>query len=106
MAVAKEIRDIGPRLGWLVIADDTGREWRYQRVGPADTAEVAQVEGHFVQGHPIRGVLVREANGQPLLRKAGPGLPRALIIDHVDDPTHPLLSVLDLDPKEAYELVG
>jgi hypothetical protein len=106
MAVAKEIREIGPRLEWLVIADDTGREWRYQRVGPADTAEVAQVEGHFVQGHPIRGVLIREATGQPLLRQAGPGLPRTLIIDHVDDPTHPLLSVLDLDPKEEYEQVG
>jgi hypothetical protein len=106
MAMAKEIRDIGPRLEWLVIADDAGREWRYRRVGPADTAEVAQVEGHFVHGHPIRGVLVREADGGPLLRQPGPGLPRTLIIDHVDDPTNPILSVLDLDPKEEYELVG
>lgn len=105
MAVAKEIRDIGPRLGWLVIADDTDREWRYQRVGPADTAEVSQVEGHYLQGHPIRASLVRDADGHPLLQQPGPGLPGTLIIDHVDDPTNPLLSVLGIDPKEAYQLV-
>jgi hypothetical protein len=40
MAAARAVKDIGPRLAWLTIEDDTGREWRYRRVGPADTAEV------------------------------------------------------------------
>jgi hypothetical protein len=106
MGVAKEIKDIGPRLEWLVVEDDHGREWRYRRVGAADTAEVAHVEGHYLQGHPIRAALVRDDDGHPLLQQRGPGLPRTLIIDHVDDPTSPLLAVLSIDPKEVYELAG
>jgi len=106
MAVARAIKDIGPQLAWLTIEDDHGREWRYRRVGAADTAEVAHVEGHYLQGHPIRAALVRDADGHPLLRQPGPGMPPSLIIDHVDDPTNPLLSVFGIDPKEEYELVG
>jgi hypothetical protein len=106
MAAARAIKDVGPQLAWLTIEDDGGREWRYRRVGAADTAEVAHVEGHYLQGHPIRAALVRDDDGHPLLQQPGPGLPRTLIIDHVDDPTNPLLSVLNIDPKERYELVG
>jgi hypothetical protein len=106
MAVARVIKEIGPQLAWLTIEDDQGREWRYRRLGPVDTAEVAQVEGHYLQGHPIRASLIRDADGHALLQQPGPGLPPTLIVDHVDDPTHPLLSVLDVDPKEEYELVG
>lgn len=106
MAAAKEIMDIGPKLAWLVVKDTDGREWRYRRVRPADTAKVAQVEGHYHKGEPIRASLVRDDNGHPLLQQPGPGLPRVLIIDHVDDPTNPLLAILQIDPKEYYELVG
>ena len=106
MAAARAVKDIGPRLAWLTIEDDTGREWRYRRVGPADTAEVPHLEGHYVNGHPTRAVLLRDVDGHPFLRQDGSGLPRTMILDHVDDPTNPLLSVLDIDPKEEYELVG
>ena len=105
MAAARAIKDIGPQMAWLVIEDDQGREWRYRRVGPADTAAVPHLEGHFVQGLPVRAVLIRNVDGHPLLQQPGPGLPRTLIVDHVDDPTNPLLSVLDIDPKAEYELV-
>jgi hypothetical protein len=106
MAVARLVKEIGPRFDWLTIVDDAGREWRYRRVGPLDTAEVPHLEGHYVDGHPTRAVLLRDADGHPLLRQDGPGLPRSIVLDHVDDPTNPLLSVLDLDPKEEYELAG
>ena len=106
MAAARLVKEFGPRLDWLTIEDDAGREWRYQRSGPADTAAVPHLEGHYANGHPIRAVLLREADGRPLLRQSGPGLPRTLVLDHVNDPTNPLLSVLDLDPKEEYELVA
>jgi hypothetical protein len=105
MSAAKHVKDIGPRMEWITIEDNAGREWRYQRVGPLDIAELAHVEGHYAQGHPIRAVLVRDLDGHVLLHGNGTGMPRTIVVAHVDDPTSPMLSVLGLFPKEEYALV-
>jgi hypothetical protein len=104
MSAAKHVKEIGPRMAWLTIEDQAGRVWKYQRVGASDIAEPAQVEGHFAKGHPIRADLVRDADGHALLHRDGPGMPRTIIVQHVDDPTSPLLSLLGLSEKEEYML--
>jgi hypothetical protein len=106
MSAAKHVKEFGPRMEWLTIEDHAGREWVYRRVGPLDIAEPAQVEGHYVDGQPVRAVLVRDLDGHVLLHGDGPGMPRSIVIARVDDPTSPLLSVLELAPKEEYVLVA
>jgi hypothetical protein len=107
MAGAKTVTQFEQRrLDWLTIEDDDGREWRYRRVGPLDTAEMAQVEGHYAHGHATHVALVRDADGHPFINQAGPGLPRTIVVEHVDDPSDPLLSILALSPKEEYERVA
>lgn len=104
MSAAKQIKEIRPRLEWLAVEDHDGRVWRYRRVGPLDIAEPAHVEGHYADGHPTRAVLVRDLDGHARLH--GDGMPRSIVVEHVDDPTSPLMSLLGLSPKEEYELVG
>jgi hypothetical protein len=106
MSAAKHVKEIGPKLDWLTVEDHAGRVWRYRRVGPLDLAEPAQVEGHYTDGHPVRAVLVRDADGHVLLHGTGAGMPRSIVVEHVDDPTTPVTSLLGLSPKEEYELVG
>jgi hypothetical protein len=106
MSAAKQVREFGPRMEWLAIEDNAGRVWRYQRAGALDIAELAQVEGHYTHGQPIRAVLVRDDDGHVLLHGDGGGMPRSIVVQHVDDPTSPLLSVLGLSPKEEYVLVA
>ena len=91
---------------WLKIEDNDGRVWRYKRVGPLDLAEPAHVEGHYADGHPIRAVLVRDADGHVLLHGNGSGMPRSIVVRHVEDPTSPMLSILGLAPKEEYVLMA
>ena len=106
MSAARAVDAVEPdRLEWFVVEADDGRHYRYRRVGPLDVAEPAHVEGHFVQGLPIRAALVRDADGQPLLRQTASGLPASVVVEHLDQPTDPLLSVLGLPAKEAYTLV-
>ena len=106
MSAAKHIKEIGPKLDWLTVEDHAGREWRYRRVGPLDVAEPAQVEGHYVDGHPIRAVLVRDLDGHVMLHGNGAGMPRSIVVQHVNDPTGTVDSLLGLWPKEEYELVA
>lgn len=106
MSAAKHIQEIGPKLDWLTIEDTAGRVWRYRRVGPLDVAEPAQVEGHYVDGHPIRAVLVRDLDGHAMLHGTGAGMPRSIVVQHVNDPTTTVDSLLELWPKEEYELVA
>ncbi|HVK10028.1 MAG TPA: hypothetical protein VM597_14765 [Gemmataceae bacterium] len=93
------------RLDWIVVEADDGRRYRYRRVGALDVAEPAHIEGHFVDGHPVRAALVRDADGHPRLRQAAAGLPSSVVVEHLDQPTNPLLSVLGLPAKEEYALV-
>ncbi|HEX3151216.1 MAG TPA: hypothetical protein VHR66_24270 [Gemmataceae bacterium] len=106
MSAAKHVKAIGPNMEWLVIEDQSGRDWRYQRNGPLDIAEPAQLEGHYARGEPIRAVLVRDADGHVAIRGAGTAMPHSIVVSHVDDPTSPLLSILGLSPKEEYVLVA
>ena len=106
MSAARHVKEIGPRMEWLMIEDNAGRVWRYARSGPLDIAEPAQVEGHYTRGQPIRAVLVRDLDGHVLLHGNGTGMPQSIVVEHVDDPTSPLLSVLGLFPKEEYVLVA
>jgi hypothetical protein len=106
MSTAKQVKEIGPRMEWLAVEDSAGHVWRYKRAGALDIAEPAQVEGHFTRGEPIRAVLVRDADGHVLLHGNGTGMPRAIVVQHVDDPTSPLLSILGLTPKEKYVLMA
>jgi len=106
MSSAKQVREVGPKLEWLAIEDNAGRVWRYQRVGPLDVAEPAHVEGHYTQGHPIRAVLVRDDDGHVMLHGDASGMPRSIVVAHVDDPHSPLLGILGLSPKEEYVLVA
>ena len=106
MSTAKHVNEIGPKLDWLTVEDHDGRVWRYRRVGPLDWAETAQVEGHYTQGEPIRAVLVRDADGHVLLHGDATGMPRSIVVQHVDDPTTPVVSLLGLYSKEEYELVA
>ena len=106
MSAAKQVKEIGPKLDWLTVEDNAGRVWRYQRIGPLDIAEPAQVEGHYTHGQPIRATLVRDADGHVLLHGDGTGMPRSIVVAHYDDPTGPLLSLLGLSPKEEYVLVA
>lgn len=105
MSAAAHVTNIGPNMEWLDIEDDAGRIWRYRRGGALDLAEPAEVEGHFTRGQPTRAVLVRDADGHVLLQGDGDRLPRTTVVEHVDDPTDPMLSILGLSPKEEYELV-
>jgi hypothetical protein len=106
MNTAKQVKAIGPNMEWLVIEDQSGHDWRYQRAGALDIAEPAQLEGHYARGAPIRAVLVRDADGHVTLRSDGAAMPRSIVVSHVDDPTSPLLSLLGLSPKEEYVQVA
>jgi hypothetical protein len=106
MSAAKHVKEIGPRMEWFSIEDNAGRVWRYQRGGVLDLAEPAQVEGHYAQGQPIRAVLVRDADGHVMLHGNGSGMPRSIVVEHVDDPHSPLLGLLGISPKEEYVLVA
>ncbi len=107
MSIAKAIRTAQPnKLDWFDVEDENGRRYRYRRVGGIDVAEVAQVEGHFSRGHPIRASLIRDHNGHPLLQQDADGLPPTIVVEHVDDPTSPLLSILGLPGKEEFTLVS
>lgn len=106
MSAAKQVKAIGPNMEWLVIEDHSGREWRYQRHGPLDVAEPAQLEGHYARGEPIRAVLVRDSDGHVALHGNGVAMPQSIVVSHVEDPTSPLLSLLGLSPKEEYVLVA
>ena len=107
MASATKIDDLDhKKLDWLTVADDGGQVWRYRRIGPLDAAEPAQIEGHYAHGHAFRAALVRDADGHSLLRQPGAGLPRTIVVSHIDDPTNPWLGALGLAVKEEYERVG
>ena len=106
MSAAKHVKEIGPNLDWLTVEDHDGREWRYRRVGPLDLAEPAHVEGQYANGRPIRAALVRDADGHVLLHGDGTGMPRSIVVAHVDEPTDLVTSLAGLSPKEEYELVG
>jgi hypothetical protein len=104
MSAAKHVREIGPRMEWFSIEDHAGKVWRYQRARPVDLAEPAQVEGHYTKGLPIRAVLVRDDDGHVMVH--GNGMPRSIVVDHIDDPHSPLLGLLGISPKEEYVLVA
>jgi len=106
MSAAKHVKEIGPKMDWFNVEDTSGRVWKYQRVGALDLAEPAQVEGHYAQGHPIRAVLVRDADGHVMLHGDGTGMPKSIVVEHVDDPHGPLLGLLGISPKEEYVLVA
>jgi hypothetical protein len=107
MSTAKQVKDIEPsRLDWLTIEDDTGRVWRYRRLGTVDVAEIAQVEGHLKNGRPIRANLIRDNDGHPLLRQNAPGLPSTTIVEYIDDPSNLYLTALGLPGKAQYMLVA
>jgi hypothetical protein len=105
MSVARAVQDLEPiRLDWLTVEDTDGRVWRYRRIGSADLAESAHVEGHFTQGHPLRAYLVRDHDGRPLLRQDAPGLPRVMILQYIEDPSDLYLTALGLPGKAEYLL--
>jgi hypothetical protein len=106
MSTAKQVKEIGPMMEWFSIEDNAGRVWRYQRARPVDLAEPAQVEGHYTKGHPIRAVLVRDDDGHAMLHGRETGMPRSIVVDHIDDPHSPLLGLLGISPKEEYVLVA
>ena len=79
MSFARAVIEIEPtRLDWLTIEDSDDRIWQYRRIGMADLAEAADVEGHLKNGHPFRAGLVRDNDGHPMLQQDGPGLPAQL----------------------------
>jgi hypothetical protein len=106
MSAAKHVKEIGPKMDWFSVEDTAGRVWKYRRVGALDIAEPAQVEGHYAEGHPLRVVLVRDADGHALLHAGRTGMPRSIVVEHVDDPHSPLLGLLGISPKEEYVLVA
>jgi hypothetical protein len=106
MAAARAIVEIEPKtLAWLTVEDNTGRVWRYRRVGEVDLAEPVDVEGHLKHGHPFRANLVRDNDGHPSLRQDGPGLPRVLMMEYIEDPSNLYLTALGLPGKAEYVLV-
>jgi hypothetical protein len=106
MAAARSVEAVEPdRLEWFVVEADDGKHYRYRRVGALDVAEPAHIEGHYVQGHPVRAALVRDADGHPRLRQSAAGLPASVVVEHLDQPTNPLLAILGLPDKEEYALV-
>jgi hypothetical protein len=106
MSVARAVHEIDPdRLEWLTIEDTDGRVWKYRRIGPADLAEVVHVEGHLKRGLPFRANLIRDNDGHPALRQNGPGLPRVMILEYIEDPSDPFLTNLGLPGKAEYQLV-
>ena len=106
MSAAKHVTEIGPMMEWFSIEDNAGKVWRYQRARPLDLAEPAQVEGHYTKGLPIRAVLVRDDDGHVMVHGNGTGMPRSIVVDHIDDPHSPLLGLLGISPKEEYVLVA
>lgn len=105
MSNARQINEIEPtRIDWLTVEDDTGRVWRYRRIGKADLAEAPQVEGHLKQGRPLRANLVRDNDGHPSLRQDGPGLPQTMIVEYIEDPSNPMITALGLPGKAEYVL--
>lgn len=106
MAAARAIVEIEPKtLDWLTIEDNTGRVWRYRRVGQVDLAEAVDVEGHLKRGQPFRANLVRDNDGHPSLRQDAPGLPRTLMLEYIEDPSNLYLTALGLPGKAEYVLV-
>ena len=106
MSAARAVKEIeSEKLDWLTIEDDAGREWRYRRVGALDLAETVQVEGHLKHGRPFRASLVRDNDGHPLLSQDGPGLPRVLFLEFIEDPTNSYVTALGLPGKAEYVLV-
>lgn len=105
MANARAIKEIeSTKLDWLTVEDDKGKVWKYRRVGALDLAEPAHVEGHLKHGHPFRAGLIRDDDGHPMLRQDGPGLPRILVVEYIEDPSNPYLTALGLPGKAEYVL--
>jgi hypothetical protein len=103
MSFARAVIEIDPtRLDWLTIEDSDNRIWRYRRIGMADLAEPADVEGHLKNGHPFRASLVRDNDGHPMLQQDGSGLPRILILEFIEDPSNLYLTALGLPGKAEY----
>jgi hypothetical protein len=106
MSTAKHVKEIGPKMDWVTIEDSDGRVWKYRRARPVDLAEPAQLEGHYAQGRPIRAVLVRDDDGHAMLHGNGTGMPKSIVVDHIDDPHSPLLGLMGISPKEEYVLMA
>lgn len=82
MAVAKLVSEVEPNnLAWLEIEDEDGVKYRYHKRERLESFTELHVEG----AHTARGgravVLVRENNGQVVLRQERPGLPNKIAVD-------------------------
>jgi hypothetical protein len=84
VAIAKTVLDCEPvRLDWLKIEDEDGAIWKYGRRENASLDTPAHVEGQYYGGSKIRAALVRGADGKPILRQDGPGLPLKIVVNYV-----------------------
>ncbi|MBV9125398.1 MAG: hypothetical protein JO112_18740 [Planctomycetes bacterium] len=84
MGVAKRVVDCELlTLEWLKIEDETGVVWRYVRGSAVGEDAPAQVVGFCSGGSATHAELAKGADGQPLLRQDGPGLPQKIVVQYV-----------------------
>lgn len=75
MATAYRIRDGGGNREWLIIEDDAGRRWQYDR-----TDEVANPDAPIHVKWEADVWFVRDADNRPLLRQDEDGLPERIVV--------------------------
>jgi hypothetical protein len=83
MSVAKQVSDVEPHgLAWLEIEDEDGAKYRYFKKALAPDRGTVHIEAQFTGGH-LRAQLVRQKDGQPVLRQNEPGLPSKTVVSHI-----------------------
>jgi hypothetical protein len=75
LAIAKQVREYEPiGVDWLKIEDDTGKVWRYDRIGETDLTSPPHVFC-WLDGGRLMVNLARRHDGEADLRQDEPGLP-------------------------------
>jgi hypothetical protein len=70
------------QVGWIRIDDTDGNVYRYVKGGKAKASLPAHVECEVVP--PMKVVLVRDQNGEAVLRQKEPGLPARIGVSHAE----------------------
>jgi len=84
MSIATRVLNTASQLEWLEIEDNDGGITRYNKRGPAPHAAELHVDFDFIPPSVYRAKLVRDQNGEGILRQDDPGLPDKAIVNYID----------------------
>ena len=90
-------------LDWIILEDDAGRKWRYERRGEAHPRATLHVHCQYFGGPQKRVALVRDGRDRPLAHQDGPGLPQTIAVEYIQGEASGRAASMT---KHTYELVG